>query len=293
MAILRHPRPFIGRNRLGAILLALIAALAGSILPLSPALAQTPSFPAPPSLPSSPPPPTPAPVPASATPAPEARTDAPAEDKTAALAVPVTASTLNSMEVLDDKIKLDSGDHISFRVLEDQDDAVQRIVTDSGEVDFPYVGRINVAGKTCSQVAWELKKLLEVDYYYKATVIIGLDTIHGQSGADGPHNFVWVVGQVKQVGPQEIPAHQPLTVSQAIVRANGFADFSDQRRVKLIHHVTSETANEATRNAPADSDLPKDVIIVDVKAVFDGKSDNDPVVQPNDMIVVPKRSINF
>jgi len=283
MAILRHgPFPF-GRNRFGAIL----PVLAGFLILLSPAFAQTPSFPAPPSLPA----PTPPPVPA--TPAPDTKAAAPAEDKAPALPIPVTASTLNSMDVLDDKIKLDSGDRISFRVIEDQDDAVQRIVTDSGEVDFPYVGRINVAGKTCSQVAWELKKLLEVDYYYKATVIIGLDVIHGQAEADATHNFVWVVGQVKQVGPQEIPARQPLTVSQAIVRANGFADFSDERRVKLIHHVTSETANEATRNAPSDSDLPKDVTIVDVKAVFDGKSDNDPVVQPNDMIVVPKRSINF
>src|ERR1700691_940993 len=35
----------------------------------------------------------------------------------------VTASTLNSMSALDDKVSLEAGDRISFRVIEDRDEA--------------------------------------------------------------------------------------------------------------------------------------------------------------------------
>ena len=49
--------------------------------------------------------------------------------------VPVTAGMLTSMTALDDKVTLRAGDRISFRVIEDKDLAVPRIVTDTGEVD--------------------------------------------------------------------------------------------------------------------------------------------------------------
>jgi protein involved in polysaccharide export with SLBB domain len=206
---------------------------------------------------------------------------------------PVSAATLTSMTALDDKVPLQPGDRISFRVLEDQDDAVPRIVTDTGEVDFPYVGRLKVTGKTCRQVAIQLKQLLEVDYYKRATVIVGLDVIVGQStAAASTHDLVWVIGQVRSVGPQEISKLQPLTVSQIILRAGGFGDFADQRKVKIIHRG----ANSVVTNNPDSSDVAsnsQDTLIVDVKAVYEGESKDDPIVQPNDYIIVPKKFVNF
>jgi hypothetical protein len=90
-----------------------------------------------------------------------------------------SSATLRSMTALDDKVPLEAGDTISFRVIEDRDQAISRIVTDTGEVDFPYIGRVKVEGKTCHQVAVDVKRLLEVDYYKQATVIVGLDLIIG------------------------------------------------------------------------------------------------------------------
>jgi protein involved in polysaccharide export with SLBB domain len=209
--------------------------------------------------------------------------------------VTVTAETLTSMSALDDKDTLSPGDLISFRVIEDRDPAVPRMVTDTGEVDFPYVGRLKVEGMTCYQVAVALKKLLEVDYYKQATVIVGLDVI-----ANHPHNVavtndvVWLIGQVRSVGPQTISPLHPTTVSQVILRAGGFGDFADQRKVRLIHRASlpNGTAGAAPPVVP-DDDSGQKGEIVDVKAVFDGNSTVDPVVQPNDYIIVPKRFINF
>jgi len=198
-----------------------------------------------------------------------------------ASAIPVAASSLNSMTALDDKITLEAGDRISFRVIEDRDEAVPRLVTDTGEVDFPYIGRVKVAGLTCRQVAQRLKKLLEVDYYKRATVIVGLDVIVGR-GTEAPHEMAWIVGQVRQVGPQELSPLQPLTVSQIILRAGGFEDFADERRVRVVHQA----------KAP-DGDSPAGGQVVDVKSVFQGHSTFDPVVKPNDLIIVPKRLVNF
>jgi protein involved in polysaccharide export with SLBB domain len=201
----------------------------------------------------------------------------------------VTAATLSSMSALDDKTTLEEGDTISFRVIEDRDDAVSRVVTDTGEVDFPYIGRVKVEGKTCHEVAVEVKKLLEVDYYKQATVIVGLDLIIGDDKTKAK-DIAWVVGEVRDVGPLELTKVQPLTVSQAIVRAGGFGDFADQRRVKLIHRGPSATG--ADTHQPPSISSAKDFQVIDVKAIFDGKSVADPILKDGDYIIVPKRFIN-
>jgi len=201
-------------------------------------------------------------------------------------APPVTAATLSSMAALDDKVALEAGDTISFRVIEDRDDAVSRIVTDTGEVDFPYIGRVKVEGKTCHQVAVEVKKLLEVDYYKQATVIVGLDLIIGEDKTK-PKDMAWVVGEVRAVGPLELVKAQPITVSQAIMRAGGFGEFADQRKVKLIHR------SAAADGAPASLAAARDFQVVDVKSVFEGKSVADPVIRPGDYVIVPKQFVNF
>jgi len=207
--------------------------------------------------------------------------------------LPSTASMLNSMGALDDKIQLQPSDRISFRVIEDKDPAVPRVVTDTGEVDFPYVGRVKVEGKTCHEVAVELKKLLEIDYYKHATVIVGIDVIADRDKDKvKPHEFAWIVGQVRQVGSQEVSPDQPLTVSQFILRAGGFGDFADQRKVRVIHR-SKAPSSAPTGEVPPEIEGAKDEQIIDVKAIFDGTSKVDPVVRPNDYIIVPKRLVNI
>jgi polysaccharide export outer membrane protein len=211
--------------------------------------------------------------------------------------IPISAASLSSMTALDDRIPLHPGDRISFRVIEDQDDAVPRFVTDTGEVDFPYIGRVKVEGRTCLEVAKQVKQLLEVNYYKRATVIIGLDVIFGKEEAV-VHNYAWVVGQVRAPGPQELLDKNPMTVSQIILRAGGFGDFADQRRIRLIHRADVAGApgadgapsNAVTAESAAESKAGE---VIDVKAVFDGQSAIDPVVKNDDYIIVPKRLVNF
>jgi polysaccharide biosynthesis/export protein len=178
-----------------------------------------------------------------------------------------------SMEVLDDKRPLRIGDHLSMRVVEDRKPPVGLIVTDSGEVDVPLIGRVRAKGLTCKQLAYEIKQPLEREYYYKATVIVGLDI----QGLKSPGR-IYISGQVRNQGPMDIPADETLTVSKAILRAGGFADFANKRKIKLIRR-TGGTAQTT---------------IVDLEAVIrKGRTDKDPVVEPDDTIIVPERLINF
>ena len=81
----------------------------------------------------------------------------------------------NTMDGLNDKRLLINGDRLSFKVVEDEGLPRTLTVTDSSEIDVPYIGRVSAANKTCKQFALHVKRLLEKEYYYQATVIVGLD----------------------------------------------------------------------------------------------------------------------
>jgi len=201
--------------------------------------------------------------------------------------LPPSAITAESMELLDNTRKLGIGDSLSFRVAQDREAARRVVVTDMGEVEFPMSGRVKAAGKTLKQLAYETKQLLDREFYYNSTVLIGLDASSKFRGR------IYVIGSVAGVGPQDIPADEIFTVSKAILRAGGFGDFADQRKVKLVRKG-APGGTPAAEMKKEDGNGKKDEIIVDCKAIFKGSTDAvDPVLQPDDMIVVPQRLINF
>jgi len=179
-----------------------------------------------------------------------------------------------SMEVLDDSRALTVGDAINLRIVEDGDPPVTLQIKDSGNLEVPYVGPVRAAGLTPRRLAYAIKSELERDYYHNATVIIGLDTARQQSAG-----LFYITGMVNSPGPQQIPTYETLTVSKAILRAGGFSNFANQRKVKL------------TRAAPGGQ---TDTQIIDVKEILErGRLDLDVEIRPNDFIVVPERLINF
>ena len=212
-------------------------------------------------------------VPASAL---ETQASAPPASATADTnAAPAPVTTVAGV-VMDDRHKLVPGDKLSFRVVEDRDEAKPLIVADTGELDVPYIGRINVSGKTCKEVAADLKVLLEKDYYYQATVVLGLDQISRVLGR------VYVWGQVRNQGPIEIPANEVFTAGKAILRAGGFGDFANKKKVKVVRNTKPGEASE------------KQDILVNMQEVLEeGRTDKDVILQPDDFIIVPARLINW
>src|SRR4051794_2832477 len=73
---------------------------------------------------------------------------------------PATTSTVmrtNSMNVLDDQKRLGTNDFVSFRVVEDRDNQSQVLrVNDNGQLEVPYVGLIQAAGRTSKELAYTI-----------------------------------------------------------------------------------------------------------------------------------------
>jgi polysaccharide export outer membrane protein len=184
--------------------------------------------------------------------------------------------TADVTSTLDNQHILQPGDQVSFRIEEDRDPpgTPERLllVSDSGDIDVPYIGTVNVSKKTCFQAAMEIKKLLEKDYYYKATVVIGL----ASAGKNIGHVYIW--GEVKVQGALELPANETMTVGKAILHAGGFGDFAKRTKVKLIRTVNGE----------------RKTYVLNMEDILEkGQTEKDMTLEPDDYILVDKRAVNF
>jgi protein involved in polysaccharide export with SLBB domain len=192
-----------------------------------------------------------------------------------AVAVCVHAADTNQIAAPNNQQKLGPGDKVSYRVIEDQDEPKPLTVTDSGHLDVPYLGLVHVAGKSTQQVAKEVKGLLEKDLYHQATVVIALELVN-RTRSTGK---VYVTGQVRNKGGFDISGPDAMTVSKAILAAGGFSDFSDKKNVRLIRKGADGTTQ---------------TFVVNVVEIWEkGKLEKDLVVQPDDMVVVPARLVNY
>jgi polysaccharide export outer membrane protein len=183
------------------------------------------------------------------------------------------------MEGLNDTRLLMIGDKLSFNVLEDESQPRTVVITDSGEVDVPYINRLVVGKRTCKQLAYHIKQLLEKEYYYKATVIIGLDSAGAGNTRVASRGRVIVEGAVRSPGPQELPAGEPVTISTVIYRAGGFTPYANRKAVRL------------TRAAPTGKSERHIINFVDI--IDKAQWEKDIEVLPKDTIRVPEKFINI
>jgi protein involved in polysaccharide export with SLBB domain len=191
-------------------------------------------------------------------------------------AYPTNSLTMtNGMDALDNTHTLAIGDILSFRIVEDEDDPRTMIVTDSGDLEVPYIGRFPAQNLTCKQLARQIKAALEKDYYFQATVIIAVNTMARSRGK------VYLVGAIRIPGPEDLPSDEILTLSKAVLRAGGFDDSADRKHVKITREGSAGENDKVT-------------LIVDVGQIFDeGKTEKDVALKPGDLIYIPERLIRF
>ena len=209
-----------------------------------------------------------------------------------AAATPGSVPGLLNGYVPDNSYKLRVGDTVSFQILENRIleipvtpgspatpgnlvAPVSLVVADSGELDVPYIGRVMAVDKTCEQLGKEIKAALEKDYYKQATVVLSLNLANRLWGR------VYIWGQVRNQGALEIQVNENLTAGKAILRAGGFADFANKKKVRIVR---------AGPDAKGDTQS----FTLDMTEILEGgKIDKDIVLEPNDLIIVPSRLINF
>lgn len=246
----------------------LLPALAVTVLP-----AQDPAF-----RPAEAPKPAPAPAPVVE----------PAKNDTAA-----AVAQMSSMDKLDATRPLGIGDTVVLRIVEDGEKTYNLRVQDSGNLLVPYISLVQAAGRTCRDVAMSMKTELEKEHFKSATVILALEAIappskkkkDGGVGADGmaagpaEPDFIVIYGQVSRQGRYEVDPEEDLTVSQAILKAGGFSQFANDKKVKVI------------RKVPGKGNVN---IIVNLRDVMmRGKLEYDIPIRGGDVIIVDEKLLNF
>ena len=179
------------------------------------------------------------------------------------------------MQVVDPDKKLSAGDMLTVEIVEDKEGGIPRVVSATGELAVPPVGRIQVSGKTTTEAGAEIKRRLEADYYYHATVKLNIDRVSPVQVRAGT---VTLSGQVRLVGAQEMIAGEPLRLSSAILKAGNFTEWANPKKVKLTRQVNG-SAQSTEYN---------------VKEIIEkGDEKADPILQDGDRINVPKAWARF
>ncbi len=207
--------------------------------------------------------------------------EGPAQAQSAPRAIPVEQSgaavpqRLAPMSPVDRSRKLGVGDMVSLQILEDRTPPVVGRISDTGDIEVPYVGRISAEGKTVASLTGDIEQALERDYYYKATVRLAIDQVNREAS----RGKVFVSGEVKAPGAQEFFSGDTLTVGAAVLRAGSFTQWANKRDVRLVRQ---------------DDRGGSQTFKVDLKAVLeDGEVQQDLEVKDGDYIIVRKRLINF
>lgn len=177
---------------------------------------------------------------------------------------------LLDMNTLDDIQKLQKGFVVDYQVFEDRDQPIKLTVTDSGDLVIPYYeGLIKAAGKTCREVAFDVKRELENTHYKRATVRVSLSTI-----AYTNIGTFSVQGYVKTPGLYQLLPGETYTVAMAIAKAGGGTDFANLRRVKLTRVMDDGERRSFNINVK--------------KVVEEGALEEDMDIQAADQIYVPQ-----
>jgi len=135
-----------------------------------------------------------------------------------------------------------------------------KVVDDNGELYYPYVGNLPVAGKTVSEVRTQLTQ--ELSKYFKK-VKLDVRVLAFQS------HRATVVGEVKTPGVQTM-TETPLTVAEAISRAGGVTEEAD------LNHLTLSRGGKLYK--------------IDLLALYEkGGSEQNLLLQEGDVLNVPDR----
>ncbi|WP_028023173.1 polysaccharide biosynthesis/export family protein [Enterovibrio calviensis] len=159
-----------------------------------------------------------------------------------ALFLPFASGATTEQYVLDD------GDYISINVYGEEDLSMQILLSTRGRFDYPYLGRLEAAGKSVSQLQRIIESGLRGDYLIDPKVTVNVVKFRK----------FYVNGEVHHPGGYD---YQPgLTIGKAIAIAGGFTDRASRDDIQK-----TEAKNGSTQKNVGLSQAvgPGDIIVVD------------------------------
>ena len=130
--------------------------------------------------------------------------------------------------------KLAPGDLIAIQVYDQPTLSLELRIPLSGEVSYPVIGRVRLAGRTIEEVEADVKSRLEEKILNCAQVTVLVKSYNERS--------LYVLGNVKKPGSYSIPFGKTLTLLQAVSKAGGFSEGADRDGILLMREAGGKRA---------------------------------------------------
>ncbi|MBN1670660.1 MAG: polysaccharide export protein [Kiritimatiellae bacterium] len=167
------------------------------------------------------------------------------------------AATNTAAEGEDDGFKgrrLRRGDEVTITLRGlPQDQQIQDVVDQRGNVKLPFIGEIGVAGKTPAEVEAIIERKYVDGGIYK----------HVYASVLPPSSSYFMRGEIQR--PGRYPLTRDVTFVQAIAIAGGYTEYADSTRVQVIRGAKNFYINAKARERGKEKDEfiePDDVIVV-------------------------------
>ena len=161
--------------------------------------------------------------------------------------------------------KIQPEDVLSITVYEHDDLKTKARVSTNGNISFPLLGKVEVAGLTVQEVEDYLRVELERDYLVNADIQVFIEDYHAKQ--------ITVLGAVEKPGKYDMNTEKETTILEAIAMAGGFSKVASVNGTLIIRTEDSEKQSIPVR-------------ITDITKK--GMKDKDVALETGDVIFVPE-----
>ncbi|GGD76745.1 polysaccharide biosynthesis/export family protein [Lacimicrobium alkaliphilum] len=133
--------------------------------------------------------------------------------------------------------RLGPGDEIEIKVYGEEELNLTTQLTDSGIVNYPFLGELNFKGLTIKEVEAQIHDGLKGDYLIDPNVYVGISA----------YRPFYIHGEVKK--PGAYPYQPGMTVNQAIALAGGLTERASREKISLSREGSKTVVETGSLNS--------------------------------------------
>ncbi|MFS1423999.1 polysaccharide biosynthesis/export family protein [Shewanella sp. 10N.286.48.B5] len=146
-------------------------------------------------------------------------------------------SSVSAVAATDDSYLLGAGDTIIIQVYGEEALTLETQLTNSGTINFPFLGAIKLNGLTIKQVEQIVYKGLKGDYFVEPSVYVGMVE----------YRPFYIHGEVKK--PGGYPYQPGMTVNQAIALAGGLTERASEDKINISREGSKVDSKRGSINS--------------------------------------------
>ena len=132
---------------------------------------------------------------------------------------------------------LGAGDKVEIKVFGQPDLEVTALLGNSGEVNYPFLGKVKLAGLNTSEIEQVITQGLQPDYLINPNVYVQVIE----------YRPFYIHGEVKE--PGAYPYQPAMTVNQAIALAGGLTERASVDKIYIFKEQTKQQQQKGNLNS--------------------------------------------